>query len=110
MNIKAYIDYFNEISHLARDQQFLLLEQARNDANTKLKLLNFSLVALLMRITFIIIIAGASYLLFGYSIGVLIASLFLALLLSRIAIAEVNSHLLAKSLKHILHEQTLKTK
>ena len=73
MNIKAYIDCFSQISHLARDQQFLLLEQACNDANTKLKFLNFSLIAFLLRITFIIIIAGGSYLIFGYSIGVLIA-------------------------------------
>ncbi|PCI57847.1 MAG: hypothetical protein COB45_02130 [Gammaproteobacteria bacterium] len=102
MNIKAYIDQFTEISHLKRDQQFLLLEQACNDACSKLKFLNFSLIEFLIRAVFIGALSGGSYLLFGYSAWLLVATVFLSLLLSRVAVTEINSYLLLKSLKDIL--------
>lgn len=106
MNIKAYIDQFNEISHLKRDQQFLLLEKASNDACSKLKFLNFSMIAFLIRTLFITIISGGSYLLFGYSAWLLIVTLFVSLLFSTVAVTEINTYLLSKSLKIILLEKT----
>lgn len=105
MNIKAYIDQFSEISHLKREQQFLLLEKARNHACSKLKFLNFSSIALLIRTLFIITLSGGSYLLFGYSAWLLLLTVFIGLLLSRVAVSEINTHLLSKSLKHILLEE-----
>lgn len=102
MNIKAYIDQFSEISHLERDQQFLLLERAHDDACSKLKFLNFSMIAILIQGMFIIILCGGSYLLFGYSAWLLVLTVFLSLLFSRVAITEINTHLLLKSLKDIL--------
>jgi hypothetical protein len=105
MNIKVYIDQFNEISHLKREQQFLLLERASNDACSKLKFLNFSMISFLIRTMFITILSGGSYLLFGYSAWLLIVTLFLGLLLSTIAVTEINTHLLSKSLKQILLEK-----
>lgn len=107
MNIKAYIDYFKEISHLKRDQQYVLLEQAYNDACVKLKPLNFALIAFLIRTVFILIILGGCYLLFGYSSLLVMVSIFLGLLFARVAITEINTSLLSKSLKHILLEKTL---
>jgi hypothetical protein len=105
MNIKAYIDQFNEISHLKREQQFLLLERASNDACSRLKFLNFSLMAFLIRTMFITILSGGSYFFFGYSAWLLIVTLFLGLLFSTIAVTEINTHLLSKSLKKILLEK-----
>ncbi|MDX2369553.1 MAG: hypothetical protein QNK36_14325 [Colwellia sp.] len=102
MNIKTYIDQFSEISHLKRDQQFLLLEKASNDACSKLKFLNFSTIAFLIRTLFITILSGGSYLLFGYSAWLLLLTVFLSLLFSRVAVTEINTHLLLKSLKYIL--------
>lgn len=102
MNIKAYIDQFSEISHLKREQQFLLLEQACDEANSSLKLLNFTLLEFLIRLLCITVLLSSSYLIFGYSAGFLIASVLLGLLLSRVAITEINTYLLSKSLKNIL--------
>lgn len=106
MNIKAYIDQLNEISHLERDQQFLLLERASKDACTQLKFLNFSTIAFLIRTLFITIISGGSYVLFGYSAWLLISTVMLSLVLSTVAVTEINTYLLTKSLKKILIEQT----
>ncbi|WP_114325862.1 hypothetical protein [Candidatus Colwellia aromaticivorans] len=105
MNIKAYIDKVNEISHLERDQQFLVLEMASNDACTQFKFLNFSRIAFFIRTLFIAILSGGSYLLFGYSAWLLIVTVFLGLLLSRVAVTEINTYLLLKSLRKILLEQ-----
>jgi hypothetical protein len=107
MNIKAYIDQFSEISNLKRDKQFLLLEMAFNEANSKLKFLNFSIIAFLIRMFFIVTLSGCSYLLFGYSAGLLIFSIFLSLLFSRVAVTETHTYLLSKSLKNILLKNTL---
>lgn len=102
MNIKAYIDQFSEISHLKREQQFLLLEKASNHASSKLKFLNFSMIASLIRALFIVILSGGSYLIFGYSAWLLILTVFLSLLFSRVAVTEINTYLMSKSLKDIL--------
>ena len=105
MNIKAYIDYFNEISDLKRDQQYVLLEQASNEACSALKPLNFTIIAFLIRLVFILIISGGYYLLFGYSSLSVIVSIFFGLLFSRIAITEINTSILSKSLKSVLLKQ-----
>lgn len=102
MNIKAYIDQFSEISHLKREQQFLLLEKASKHASSKLKFLNFSMIESLIRALFIVILSGGSYLIFGYSAWLLILTVFLSLLFSRVAVTEINTHLMSKSLKDIL--------
>jgi len=107
MNIKAYIDHFSDISHLERDQQFLLLEKAKNDACLKLKFLNFSTLTLLIRTLLLIVLVGGGYLLFGYSAWLLILTVFLSLLFSRVAVTEINTHLLSKSLKSILAEKEM---
>jgi len=107
MNIKAYIDQFQEISHLEREQQFLLLEKARNDASYQLKGLNFSVIAFLLRSVFIAVITGGSYLVFGYSAGLFFITLLISLLLSTVAVTEINTYLLSKSLKKILLEEAL---
>ena len=107
MNIKAYLDYFSEISHLERDQQYVLLEKACNEACSKLKPFNFSIMAFLIRLIFILTISAGGYLFFGYSSLLVIVSIFLGLLFSRVAITEINTSLLSKSLKTILLKKAL---
>jgi hypothetical protein len=107
MNIKAYLDYFSDISHLARDQQYLLLEQAHNEACSRLKPLSFNSIALLIRTIFIVIITGGCYLFFGYSIVLLMMSVLLALLIARVVITEFNSAMLTKSLEKISLKKSL---
>lgn len=102
MDIKAYIDHFNAISHLKRDQQFLLLKEASNDASANLKVLNFAIIAFLIRMVFLITLVGGSYFIFGYSAWLLIVTVILGLLFSRVAVTEMNTYLLSKSLKSIL--------
>jgi len=107
MNIKAYLDYFSDISHLARDQQYLLLEQAHNEACSRLKPLSFNSIALLIRTIFIVIFTGGCYLFFGYSIVLLMMSVLLALLIARVVITEFNSAMLTKSLEKISLKKSL---
>lgn len=109
MNIKSYIDQFCEISHLKRDQQFLLLEKASNDACSEFKFLNFAIITFLIRTILLTILCGGSYLLFGYSPTLLIATALIGLLLSRVAVTEINTHLLSKSLKNILLENPIES-
>ncbi|MGY5453064.1 hypothetical protein ACVFI8_19305 [Agarivorans sp. MS3-6] len=107
MNIKAYIDYFSEISHLKREQQFDLLEQAHDDACSGFKILTFTNIAVLIRMIFILFLPVASYLLFSYPVWVLMVTIFLGVLISRVAVSEISSHLLLKSLKKVLRENPL---
>ncbi len=107
MNIKSFIDQFSLISNLPREQQFVLLEKARDDACLQLKFLNFSTIALLIRIIFITVIVGGSSLVFGFSAALTLFTLLLSLLFSRVAITEINTHLMLKSLRKILAEDKL---
>lgn len=109
MNIKSYIDQFSEISHLKRDQQFSILERASNEACSEFKFLNFALITFLIRTILLTTLCGGSYFLFGYSPTILIATALIGLLLSRVAITEINTHLMSKSLKNILRENPIET-
>lgn len=107
MDIKQYIDSFDEISHLKREQQFTLLEQAREDicASSKFPILAF--MPYFFRLTFMLLFVGGSYLIFGYSSWVLILSFFLGLLCSTLVITEVNESLILKSLKRNLSKKAV---
>lgn len=107
MNIKAYIDQFSEISHLQREQQFLLLEKACTEACAELKFLNFSTIAFLVRAMFLLVLSGGSFFLFGYSVWLAIVTVFFSLIFSSVAITEINSHLMSKSLKTVLNKESL---
>jgi hypothetical protein len=107
MDIKQYIDYFDEISHLKREQQFTLLEQARDNicASSKFPILSF--ISYFFRLTFIFLFVGGSYLTFGYSSWIFILSIFLGLLCSTLVITEVNESLILKSLKRNLSKKSV---
>jgi len=102
MDIKQYIDYFDEISHLKREQQFTLLEQARNDIHGRSKFPILSFIPPFVRLTLILLFAGGSYLVFGYSGWMLLLSFFLGLICSRVVITEINDSLMLKALKRNL--------
>lgn len=99
MDIKQYIDYFDELSHLKRDQQFTLLEQARNDIYAGSKFPILGLIPYFVRLIAIVLFAGGSFLFFGYSAWILILSVFLGLLCSRLVITEINDSLMLKAIK-----------
>ncbi|GDY24507.1 hypothetical protein AHAT_03970 [Agarivorans sp. Toyoura001] len=102
MDIKQYIDYFDDISDLAREQQFTLLEQALESINARFSFPIFMVIRYLVRIGFIAVLSGGTYLLFGYSIWLLLVSILLALLGARLLITEITDSLIAKALKNIV--------
>lgn len=104
MDIKRYIDYFKEITHLTREQQFTLLEQAHDDLNSISKLPLLVIIPLIIRVTFIALFMGGSYLIFGYSNIGFILSLLVSLLCSTFAITEINESLMLKALKKNLNK------
>ena len=107
MDIKQYIDYFDEISHLKREQQFTLLEQAHNDVNANSKFPILVFIPHFFRLIFICLFVGASYLFFGSSIWILLLSFFLGLLCSRPVITEISDSLMLKALKINLSKNTV---
>lgn len=107
MNIKPYIDYFDEISHLKREQQFTLLEQARNEVHASSKFPILAFIPYFFRLTFILLFAGGTYLVFGYSSWMLILSFFLGLLSSTLVITEINESLILKALKRNLSKNAV---
>jgi len=102
MNIKAYIDYFDEISSLDRNIQFDLLEQARNEITQHYSLPIFKLTSNLLPLFFVMLICGGVYLLFGVSILALIIAGIIGLVISRVVITEINSYYMRKGLEKVL--------
>jgi hypothetical protein len=101
MNIKEYIDCFDEISSLPREQQFQLLEQAKNEIISNSMINTFTVISCTLPLVFILSISALFYIFMGYSIGLLVTSIFLGLLTSRIAINEINTSLILKKIKEI---------
>ena len=102
MNIKQYIDYFDEISHLKRDVQFKILEQTHNEIHKSYKFPILAFISFFVRLTFVLLFTGGSYLIFGFSSWILAMSLLLALLCSKIAVTEINDSIILKFLKNNL--------
>ncbi len=102
MNIKAYIDFFEEISELKRDQQFDLLMRARDEILASYRWSVFNMVSLLGPVFSILLIVGTSYFIFGLSILSLFISVIIALLISKVFVTEINSRLLRKGLKKVM--------
>jgi hypothetical protein len=107
MDIKPYIDYFDEISHLKREQQFTLLELARDDIGTRSKLPILSLIPCCVHFTCLCFFVGGSFLVFGYSGWVLVLSFLLSLLCARFLITEITDALMLKALKRNLGDKLL---
>ncbi len=105
MNIKAYLDYFEEISDLPRDEQFTLLDKAHALIQEGSVVSKFSLVSVLVPLFVILALVGGGTLLFGVSVLVIIMSVVFSLLLSRVIVNELNTSILQKSLKRVLVEQ-----
>ncbi len=107
MDIKQYIDYFDEISHLKRDIQFRLLEQARDEININYKLPILAILSPFVRLTFVLLFTGGCYLLFGFSSWRLLLSLLLGLLCSRVIVTEISDSLMLKALKKNLSSSSV---
>jgi hypothetical protein len=107
MDSKQYIDYFVEISHLKREVQFELLEQARKEIHKTYKFPILTFISLFVRLTFILLFTGGSYLLFGFSSWLLALSLLLGLLCSKIPVTEITDSIVLKFLKKTLSDNTV---
>ena len=104
MNIKEYIDRFSEISHMKREQQFVLLEQARDEIQLNTKWRSFNVIEFIVRTSFITLLAGGSYIIWGLSGWILFLAVLMGLVFSRVVIKEINDALILKGLKSILHK------
>ncbi|MEE1674376.1 hypothetical protein SNR37_003815 [Agarivorans aestuarii] len=104
MDVKPYIDYFDEIAHLDREQQFTLLEKAFEQVNGSATLPVLPLLKYSARISFVLIFMAASYLVFGSSTWALVLSALFGLLGARLVITEISDKLIRKALKSLLSE------
>lgn len=102
MNIKAYIDFFPEISERERSEQFTLLERAESDANSRFKLPIFKLIAALIPSSMVLLFVGVAYFLLALPTWSLIIAIVFGLLLSRMIVSELNARLLKTGLLNVL--------
>ncbi len=105
MNVKEFIDYFDDIAHLDRRQQFSLLEQVHMQINQRFKLPVFSLIKVFVPLLFVIADIAIYYLIFGQLDFVLPITMVMALLVARIAANELNAWVMSKGIKRHLSER-----
>lgn len=104
MNVKAYIDYFDDLSKLSRDKQFSTIEKARDQVVGKFGFPIFNLISYAIPIMLVMTLGALSYFVLGFSTIGLIVTCVIALLIARVVVNELNVLLLYKEIK-ILQEQ-----
>lgn len=102
MDIKAYIDYFDEISTLPREQQFEHLAAAQRSVESAFPLPVFTSIAIVARILMIGLLGLILVTIADFAVWVVAIAVVGGLLLARVIISEVNTHLLRKHLKNSL--------
>ena len=102
MNSKSYIGYFPEISNLENSKQQELLELARYEAFTTLKLNGISALYIVISLLSVLLFAFGSYWLFGYSLLVNSIALGMGICISLIMQRKLNGRLLRKGLSVVL--------
>jgi hypothetical protein len=102
MDIKEYIERFDEISHLSREKQFTVLEQARDEVQSNTSLPSFALMAFVVRVSFISLFVGVTYFFWEISTLKLVFALVLGLVFARIVVSEINDRLMLSGLKRVL--------
>lgn len=107
MDIKEYIERFEEISQLSRDKQFSILEQARDEIQSNTSLPSFAVIAIIVRVSCISLFVGVGYYLWGLSTFTFVLSVFLGLLFARIIIVEINDRLILIGLKRVLNKKAV---
>lgn len=105
MNIKAYLDYFDEISDLPRDEQFTLLEEAHNLVKGEGVVSKFSVVSFLAPVLSLVLLIGAGTLIFGRSILVMVICFVFALLISRVMVSELHTSFMSTGLKRVMADK-----
>jgi hypothetical protein len=105
MNIKAYIDYFDEISDLPREKQFTVLEEAQKLIQEEGVVSKFALISLLVPILSIGILVSGGILLFSNSLVVIAICFIFGLLVSRVLVNELTTSLLQKGLTRVIADQ-----
>ncbi|WP_100658757.1 hypothetical protein [Alteromonas flava] len=102
MDIKGYIDYFAEISHLPRNEQFTYLERARDKINQRWPIPYFFALAVLIRA----LVLGATYaltaLVLHWPLWAIVITMIFALLFARLIENEITCHQVRQQLKKIV--------
>lgn len=104
MDIKQYIDYFDEISNVARDRQFVLLSNAVSNINKSFRFAILDYIPLFFRVFFIATFMSATYFIITPSIWAMIGAFLLGLLCARIVVTEIMDRLIKQSLNTILKQ------
>lgn len=107
MDIKVYIEHFEEISHLSRDKQFSLLEQARNEIQSNMSLPSFTVMAFIVRTSLISVFLGATYFFWEMSTFKVVIAVLMGLVSSRVVISEINDRLMLTGLKRVLRQHSV---
>lgn len=105
MNTKHYVNYFPEIKDKPKQEQLILLEHARFQAFSKLKLSGMSAVNLLISLLFIAALTVASAIHFGYPSFSNILALSIGLGIQHYFLKWADGRLLKKGLIQTLDEQ-----
>ncbi|WP_100643706.1 hypothetical protein [Alteromonas facilis] len=99
MDIKAYIDYFTEIAHLPREDQFTYLEKVRDSINQGWPISFFTCLAILLRVGVLGSIYAALSLWLSFPMWVVIIALVIGLFVARIIEDEITTRMVRKKLK-----------
>lgn len=102
MDIKPYIDSYEQLKSFPRDKQFDLLEQAVKNIHSHYGFAVLELAPQIIRIIFILLCAAASYTFFDTAMWAFIAGIIVALICSRITISEFTDRVLQKELNRII--------
>ncbi len=108
MDIKEYIERYDEISHLSREQQFSVLEQARDEIQSNTLLPSFAVIGFIVRVSFISLFLGANYFLWEISTLKFVLSVLLGLVFARVVVSEINGRLMLNGLKRVLRKNAEK--
>ena len=106
MDIKQYIDYFDDISHLERSKQFSLIENACEQVHQKYKFPILTVLPHIIRILMLVIICGGSYVLFAGAVWALVVSFLVGIIVARVVITEIKDSLILKALKNNLQNES----
>ena len=105
MNIKAYIDYFEEIASEPREKQFSLLASAQKEICKRINIRIFDLIAFVIPLLCLSCGISAVALFWQSPIWVLLITGIAMLLVARVIVSELNARLVYKGLKIVLSKE-----
>jgi hypothetical protein len=102
MDIKQYLDYFDEIADLDKSKQFVLLAQAYDVAQSQGLGKYFLKLTAILPILSIGVLLGLGYSVFGFSAWLAFFAVIGGLLTARILVQKINETYLYQGLVSVL--------